>query len=194
MPLSIQFLSLEDSIAPSPVSLWFHSVNRNSWHRDLWWCPACVPSHFSRVQLFATLWTAAYQAPLSIGFSKQEYCSGLPFPPEEDLPNPRDWTHVSMSPAWAGGFFIISATWSLQILATFLSLELGVSAIMLPVACSISFSLFFLMCPLPSSHTVLFAVTLPTFVLFLNSSTLFLPPGRPGDWLFLHHHHHSCIT
>ena len=36
-------------------------------------------SHFSRVRLFATLWTVAYQAPLSIGFSRQEYWSGLPF-------------------------------------------------------------------------------------------------------------------
>ena len=34
----------------------------------------------SRVQLFATLWTVAYQAPLSMGFSRQEYWSGLPFP------------------------------------------------------------------------------------------------------------------
>ena len=34
----------------------------------------------SRVQLFATPWTVAYQAPLSIGFSRQEYWSGLPFP------------------------------------------------------------------------------------------------------------------
>ena len=37
-------------------------------------------SHFSRVQLFATLWTVAYQAPLSLGVSRQEYWSGLPFP------------------------------------------------------------------------------------------------------------------
>ena len=42
----------------------------------------------SRVQLFATLWTIAHQAPLSMGFSRQEYWSGLPFPPSEDLPNP----------------------------------------------------------------------------------------------------------
>ena len=39
------------------------------------------------VQLFATLWTVASQAPLSIGFSQQEYWSGLPFPPPEDLPH-----------------------------------------------------------------------------------------------------------
>ena len=42
----------------------------------------------SRVQLFATPWTAAHQAPLSMGFSRQEYWSGLPFPSPEDLPDP----------------------------------------------------------------------------------------------------------
>ena len=42
----------------------------------------------SHVQLFATPWTVAYQAPLSIGFSRQEYWSGLPFPSPGDLPNP----------------------------------------------------------------------------------------------------------
>ena len=42
----------------------------------------------SRVQLFATLWTVAHQAPLSMGFSRQEYWSGLPFPSPGDLPDP----------------------------------------------------------------------------------------------------------
>ena len=42
----------------------------------------------SRVQLFGTPWTVAYQAPLSLGFSKQEYWSWLPFPSPGDLPNP----------------------------------------------------------------------------------------------------------
>ena len=42
----------------------------------------------SRVQLFATPWTVAYQAPLSMGFSRQLYWSGLPFPSPRDLPNP----------------------------------------------------------------------------------------------------------
>jgi len=42
----------------------------------------------SRVHLFATQWTIAYQAPPSMGFSRQEYWSGLPFPSPEDLPNP----------------------------------------------------------------------------------------------------------
>ena len=42
----------------------------------------------SRVRLFATLWTVAHQAPLSMGFSRQEYWNGLPFPSPGDLPNP----------------------------------------------------------------------------------------------------------
>ena len=48
----------------------------------------CLLSHFSRVQLFATLWTRASQAPLSMGFSRQEYWSALPCPPPGDLPDP----------------------------------------------------------------------------------------------------------
>ena len=42
----------------------------------------------SCVQLFATPWTVAYYAPLSMGFSRQEYWSGSPFPPPGDLPYP----------------------------------------------------------------------------------------------------------
>ena len=42
----------------------------------------------SRVRLFATPWTVAYQASPSMGFSRQEYWSGLPFPSPGDLPNP----------------------------------------------------------------------------------------------------------
>ena len=57
----------------------------------------------SHVQVFATLWTAACQAPLSMGFPRQEYWSGLPFPSLVHLPNPRI---KPMSPALAGGFFI----------------------------------------------------------------------------------------
>ena len=42
----------------------------------------------SRVRLFATPWTVAYQAPLSMGFSRQQYWSGVPFPSAMDLPDP----------------------------------------------------------------------------------------------------------
>ena len=45
-------------------------------------------SHFSHVRLFVTLWTIAHQVPLSMGFSRQEYWSGLPCPPPGDLPQP----------------------------------------------------------------------------------------------------------
>ena len=49
---------------------------------------ACVCNHFSHVQLFGILWSVACQAPLSMGFSSQEYWSGLPCPPPGDLPHP----------------------------------------------------------------------------------------------------------
>ena len=45
-------------------------------------------SSFSRVRLCVTLWTAAHQAPQSLGFSRQEFWSGLPFPSPRDLPDP----------------------------------------------------------------------------------------------------------
>ena len=48
----------------------------------------CVLSRFSHVWLFATLWTVARQAPPSMGFSRQEFWSGLPFPPPGVLPDP----------------------------------------------------------------------------------------------------------
>ena len=67
-------------------------------------------SRFSRVRLFATLWTAARQAPLSMGFSRQECWSGLPCPPPGDLPNPGIKPVSLSSPALAGGFFTTSAT------------------------------------------------------------------------------------
>ena len=50
-------------------------------------CP-CVLSHFRHVRLFSTLSTVAHQAPLSMGFSRQEYWNGLPHPPPGDLPHP----------------------------------------------------------------------------------------------------------
>ena len=76
-------------------------------------CP-CMLSHFSHVQFFATLWTVARQTLLSMGFSKQEYWSGLPCPPPGDLPNPGIELTSLMSPALAGWFFTITATWEAQ--------------------------------------------------------------------------------
>ena len=59
----------------------------------------------SCVQLFATLWTVALQAPLSMGFPRQENWNGLPFPPPEDLSDPGIEPVSPVSPALAGGFF-----------------------------------------------------------------------------------------
>ena len=70
----------------------------------------CVLNRFSCVQLFATLWTVACQDPLSMEFSRQEYWSGLPFPPPGDLSDPGIKPESVMSPALVGGFFIASAT------------------------------------------------------------------------------------
>ena len=58
----------------------------------------------SRVQLFSTSWTAAFEAPLSMGFSRQVYWSGLPFPSPGDLPYPGIEPAPLVFPALAGGF------------------------------------------------------------------------------------------
>ena len=67
-------------------------------------------SCFSRVWLFATLWTVARRAPLSMGLSRQEYWSGLPCPPPGDLPDPGIQLLSLLSPALVGGFFTTSTT------------------------------------------------------------------------------------
>ena len=74
-------------------------------------CLLSVLSHFSRAQLFATLWTVACQAPLSMQFSRQEYWSGLPCPPPGDLPKLGIEPVSLMSPALEGGFFTTSTIW-----------------------------------------------------------------------------------
>ena len=58
----------------------------------------------SPVQLFTTPWTVACQAPQFMGFSRQEYWSGLPCPPPGDFPNPEMEPASFVSPALAGGF------------------------------------------------------------------------------------------
>ena len=65
----------------------------------------CMLSHFSHVQLFVTSWTVAHQALLSMGFSRQEYWSGMPFPSPGDLPNPGIKPMSLSSLQLAGRFF-----------------------------------------------------------------------------------------
>ena len=78
--------------------------------------PCC---RFRRVRLCATLRTVAHQAPLSMGCSRQEHCSGLPCPPPGDLPA-LGTEPASLTPQVAGEFFPTSATWEAQ-----MGLEMG---------------------------------------------------------------------
>ena len=66
----------------------------------IWSCPT----------FFATLWTITHQAPLSMGFSRQEYWKELPCPPPGGLPDPGIEPKSLMSPALAGRFFTTSPT------------------------------------------------------------------------------------
>ena len=68
-------------------------------------------SHFSHVQLFVTPWTVAHQAPLSMGFSRLEYWSGLPCLPPGYLPYSEIERRSLMSPVLAGKFFTTGTIW-----------------------------------------------------------------------------------
>ena len=122
-----QFLLVSVYIAATPSLLHLIGCLANSWtHSQLpsdslhWRWPwpvlgviihtviVCVLNRFSPVWLFATV---ARQAPLSMGFSRQEYWSGLPCPPPGDLPDPGIEPASLMSPALAGGFFTTSPSW-----------------------------------------------------------------------------------
>ena len=94
---------------------------------DIYCKQVCAQFH-SHVRLFAIPWTVAHQAPLSMGFPKQEYWSGLPFPSPGDLHNPGIKLE---SPALAGRFFttkppgkpILTRRWSQRVVWLFTVLE-----------------------------------------------------------------------
>ena len=67
----------------------------------------CAQS-LTRVWLFATPWTVAHQAPLSLGFFRQEYWRGLPFPPQGDLPDPGIKSEFPVSPALKADSLLLS--------------------------------------------------------------------------------------
>ena len=76
-------------LPPTPSFLFSRRRHLRWGFQPLWLVIQSRPwmlSHFSFVGLFGTLWTVADQAPLSMGFSRQEYWNGLPFPPPGDLP------------------------------------------------------------------------------------------------------------
>ena len=98
----------------------------------IFWCSrqcqsACVLSHFSRVQLYATLWTVARQAPLSKALSRQDYWSGLLCPPPGNLPNQGLNPRLLCVPALAGRFFTASATWAALVSEYLLWIGLAIS-------------------------------------------------------------------
>ena len=72
---------------------------------------ACVLSCFSHVCLYAAPWIAAHQAPLSMGFSRQEYWNELPCPPPGDLPDLEIEPKSLPSLALAGGFYTTITNW-----------------------------------------------------------------------------------
>ena len=86
---------LQRCLCPDP---WNPCPHNLPWWRRLYCCCSVAESCLTLV----TPWTAAHQAPLSMGFSRQEYWSGLPFPPPGNLPNPGI---KPTSPALAGGCF-----------------------------------------------------------------------------------------
>ena len=89
------------------------------YHQIGWVCGGvcvCVCMHalcakLLQLCLFVTLWTIAHRAPLSMGFSREEYWSGLPCPPPRDLPNPGIEPTSLVSLALAGKFFTTSTNW-----------------------------------------------------------------------------------
>ena len=104
IPTSVCFSFRRHSHPPADRTLMFLCLKRLGKHNTevKVLIPVCVLSHFSHVQLFA-----ARQAPLSTGFPRQEYWSGLPlpFPPPEDLPDPGIEPESPVSPALQAGSF-----------------------------------------------------------------------------------------
>ena len=74
---------------------------------------------------FVTPWTVACHSPLSMGFPRQEYWSGLPFPSPGDLPNPGIEPTSPASPALAGGFFTAEPPGKPEPPNTMFSMQIG---------------------------------------------------------------------
>ena len=92
-------------------------------------------SLLSRVQLFVTLWTVAPQAPLSMGFSRRESCSGLPFPSEGSFPI-QGWNLILLCLLHlAGTFFTTSTTWKARMTGITILKEAGEELSQLSTEC-----------------------------------------------------------
>ena len=90
-----------------PYNILLHSNKNNqllvhlvTWISQTWWWLLLLLSHFNRVWLCATPEMAAHQAPPSLGFSRQEHWSGLPFPSPMHESEKWKWSHSVMSDSW----------------------------------------------------------------------------------------------
>ena len=92
-----------------------YKIKQPASYEQLEYLCVCAKLLHSHVWLFATAWTVALQAPLSMGFSRQEYWRGLPGPPPGDLADPGIEPVSLMSPSLAGRFFTISASWEARL-------------------------------------------------------------------------------
>ena len=93
---------------PTKIHTTMPNQNTAILHTSYKFMHACMLSPFSSARFFMTLWTVTHQTLLSTRFSRQEYWSGLPFPPSGYLPNP-GVEHMSLvSPLLAGGFVFLS--------------------------------------------------------------------------------------
>ena len=111
MPVRVQIgASIYVSYYCYHQEIWYTRLKWGSLAMNTTHTHACMLHPFSCVQLFATLWTEACQAPLSMGFSRQEYWRGVSYPPPGDLSNPGIKPMSLTSPALVGRF-LGSTTW-----------------------------------------------------------------------------------
>ena len=137
-------------------------------------------SHFSHVWFFATLWTIACQTPLSMGFSRQGYWSGLPCPTPGDLPDSRIEPSL-MSPALAGGFFNTSTILSFSSVQSLSRVRLFATPWIPARQASLSIT------NSQSSPKLLsFESVMPSSHLILCHPLLLLPPIPPSIRVFSH--------
>ena len=127
-----------DSVRPNLVP------GRRSWSLQLYLL--CCWEVTQSCPTFEIPWTVAHQALLSMGFSRQEYWSGLPCLPPGDLPNPGIELPSLTSPALADGFFTTSATWEAHVYsvlhAHFLGRSLGIQSSETSGCMSIAWEMF----------------------------------------------------
>ena len=126
--------------------------------------------YLSPISFWATPWTVARQAPLSMGFSRQEYWSGVTCPPPGDLPDPGIEPMSLPSPAFAGRFFTMSTPWETLDLLSFTQLSSYLTIINLSIH----------ICNLSSTHTRVYIYISIIYVSFVLSiiiypSSVYLP-------------------